>query len=151
MNNPSGSRHKISPPTGNGRWQPQVFYGKMLHATGQPVMNDIKIGNVTLDWNQAALLNVGLKTYNLIEQAKNFQYEIDVTLWRPQKQDHIVGIQGNPVLNWPWGQQLKKTDLHSFGDQMVQHVHDDYEQHGGQQIPLAQTPLVVDEMTWRSI
>jgi hypothetical protein len=34
---------------------------------------------------------------------------------------------------------------------MVQHVHDDYEQHGGQQIPLAQTPLVVDEMPWRSI
>jgi hypothetical protein len=29
---------------------------------------------------------------------------------------------------------------------MVQHVHYDYKQHGGQQIPLAQTLLVVDEI-----
>jgi hypothetical protein len=46
---------------------------------------------------------------------------------------------------------LKKAHLCIFGDQVVQHVHHDYEQHGGQQIPLSQTPLVVDEIPRHAI
>jgi hypothetical protein len=55
-------------------------------------MYDIKLERVTWDQNHTTLLNVGLKSCCLTEQVKNFQYEIDVTLRRPQKQDHIIGI-----------------------------------------------------------
>jgi hypothetical protein len=44
-----------------------------------------QIDDVTSDGNHTTLLNVGLMSCSLTEQAKNFQYEIDVTLRMPQK------------------------------------------------------------------